>query len=92
MPEPSEIAILTRKWEGKKLKPTLLISLDALCKILKEEGTIIDVDTLPDLMGSLHAYAVKADRSEQDALNAWDEQVAEMEDEVADSSEEDGDE
>jgi hypothetical protein len=76
-----EVAIITRKWDGKEHKPTLVISIDALAAILSHENAVISSADVAGLMGSLHTYAAKANQSEQHALDAWETEVEVMEEE-----------
>ena len=79
MTEPNELTIITSKWGSKEIKPTLVISIDALAEILQAERAVVKGDDVARLMGSIHSYAAKADRSERKALDAWETEVECME-------------
>lgn len=76
-----DIGIGMSYWPAERgvRKPTLLISLDALVILLQNESAVISPDDVPRLLGAIHSYAVKADTSQEKALGAWEEVVADLE-------------
>lgn len=87
MPEISdELLIQMKSWPNGK-KSTLIISLDTLMTILFNESAIICDEDVAGLLGAIHAYAARTDKSDQKALDLWDDEIKELEDDEDEESE-----